>query len=126
MKETSLALRGEQGILTDQRTVTGGVRTYGSYTRFLRDGKQLGKNIYQFVIDIPYESPEHVEGVLTSAVAEWEVKDATEAFGIGCYTQKITFKPGRALIDVLVVEKNANIIALTIEGRIVDKQDLTL
>ena len=125
MKE-STALLEQEGILVDQQTVTGGVRTYGTHVRRLEDGEILEGGICRFEIEIPYSEPQYVKGVLTCTVAEWLVEDPRASFRIGCYMHKLSFDVNRAIVDILVKTENARVVAVNIEGRIVDTRNLTL
>lgn len=124
MKENTLLTEDTEGILKDQQTVTGGVRTYGSYIRTLEEGVSLGNGAYRFEIAIPYENVTHVKGVLSVSVAEYRVNAVP--FCIGRYIQKVFFEPRKAFVDVCLRTQNADVIAVNIEGRIVDSRNLPL
>jgi hypothetical protein len=121
---TGISRKG--GILWDQQTVTGGVRTYGTHVRSIEDAEHIGDGIYRFVIDIVYEEPQFVKGVLTCTVAEWSVKDPTKSFSVGCFMHNLAFEPQKAIVDILIKTENADIVFVNIEGRIVETRNLTL
>ena len=125
MKEDTTSTK-QSNILTNQQTVTGKVRTYGTHVRYFKDGEPLGDNIYRFVIEIPYEEPEYVQGVLTCTIAEWSAPNLHAPIRVGCYMHKLSFDIRKAIVDVIVAAENADVIAINIEGRIVETRNLTL
>ncbi len=125
MKEaTTLKRKGD--IVVDQETNTHDIRLYGTHVRNLEDGEEVGEGIHRFILPTPFEDPEFVEGALTCTVAEWSVEDSATGFLVGCYVHNLLFGTNTAIVDVLVRTHNAVVVAVNIEGRIVDKKNLTL
>ncbi|MEJ0053865.1 MAG: hypothetical protein WDN10_04050 [bacterium] len=133
MEEKTLAKRYPngpyKGILYEQRTLTG-PRTYITRVFLLTEGEYLGEGIYRFVLPLTYEPSAVVEGALTPKEAEWRVARPLRAllfgYSIGCYMRNVEYRPHEAILDVWIKTYNAEVIAITVEGRIVDKSKLTL
>lgn len=125
MDEGFVQNRGPDGTLRDQVTNTGGVRTYGTHTCILvDDGEHRGDDLYRFTFPLPYADPSTVQGALTCTCTDWRATGSH--FRVGVYVKNVSFEPYLLVVDVLVVTENAEVIAVTIEGRVVDKRNLGL
>lgn len=121
MKEETRLAR-EKDFLRDQQTFTGGVRVYCDHVRTLEEGRHLGDGIYRFDVDIPFKDVRHVKGVLSCRVADSSDTPGTGR-RLGCYIHKISFKSEKAIVDLLIISENVDVIAVNIYGRIVNSLD---
>lgn len=131
--EEKTKLRSQGETLVDQQMNTGGVRTYLSHVRGLSEAKKVtrltddgSKKLYRFVINIPYEDPTDVKGVLTCTIAEWRVLSPSHMFSSGCYVRNISFESKKVIVDVVIIAKNLEVEAINIEGRIVEGENVPL
>lgn len=125
MQEDTHLVSGKENFLKDQQTNTGGVRTYGSHMRRLEEGIPLEEGVYRFEIDTPYDDITYTRGVFTFGFAhvEWLTPGK---HSLGYYIKNISFRPKKAIVDVLIVHENVDVIAVNINCRIVNSPDTPL